>query len=134
MAAPTQTLFPVLTVQDPDAAIAWLAEALGAEAHLVVRDDAGAVQHAEIRVGHALVLLASAPDPTYGTRSPHALGATTAGVYVVADDVQGAFDRAQSAGASVVQPLRQTDYGSTDFSVRDPEGHLWHVGSYHPGA
>jgi uncharacterized glyoxalase superfamily protein PhnB len=37
-----------------------------------------------------------------------------------------------AAGAEVVQPLHDTDYGSRDFAVRDPEGNLWSFGTY-PG-
>jgi uncharacterized glyoxalase superfamily protein PhnB len=29
--------------------------------------------------------------------------------------------------------LRDTDYGSREYSVRDPEGHLWSFGTYNPG-
>ena len=28
--------------------------------------------------------------------------------------------------------LTDTDYGSRDFSVRDPEGNLWSFGTYRP--
>lgn len=28
--------------------------------------------------------------------------------------------------------LRDTDYGSREFSFRDPEGQLWNVGTYDP--
>ena len=30
--------------------------------------------------------------------------------------------------------LTDLDYGSRDFSVRDPEGNLWSFGTYRPGA
>jgi uncharacterized glyoxalase superfamily protein PhnB len=31
-----------------------------------------------------------------------------------------------------VHGLVDTDYGSRDFSVRDPEGNLWSFGTYRP--
>jgi uncharacterized glyoxalase superfamily protein PhnB len=52
--------------------------------------------------------------------------------YVVVDDPDGLFERASAAGAEIVQKLIDTDYGSRDFSVRDPEGNLWSFGTYHP--
>ena len=31
-----------------------------------------------------------------------------------------------------VRDLAPTDYGSHEYMVRDPEGHLWSVGTYQP--
>ena len=28
--------------------------------------------------------------------------------------------------------IHDTDYGSRDYSARDPEGNLWHFGTYWP--
>jgi uncharacterized glyoxalase superfamily protein PhnB len=49
---------------------------------------------------------------------------------VVTDDPDGLFDRATKAGAEVIMPLHDTDYGSRDFAVRDPEGNRWSFGTY----
>jgi uncharacterized glyoxalase superfamily protein PhnB len=35
-------------------------------------------------------------------------------------------------GADVAPELTDTDYGSRDFTVRDPEGNLWALGTYRP--
>ena len=32
----------------------------------------------------------------------------------------------------MISELRDTEYGSRDFSVRDPEGHIWGFGTYQP--
>ncbi len=55
-------------------------------------------------------------------------------VYAVTDDPDGLCARALAAGAEVVRPLQDTDYGSREFSVRDPEGNRWSFGTYrgHP--
>ena len=44
------------------------------------------------------------------------------------------YARATAAGAEVLAPLYDTDYGSRDFAVRDPEGNRWSFGTYrgHP--
>jgi uncharacterized glyoxalase superfamily protein PhnB len=52
------------------------------------------------------------------------------GCYVVTDDPDGLFARAVAAGAEVLRPLEDTDYGSREFAVRDPEGNLWSFGTY----
>ena len=33
-------------------------------------------------------------------------------------------------GAEIVRGLRDEDYGSRGFTVRDPEGNLWSFGTY----
>jgi uncharacterized glyoxalase superfamily protein PhnB len=54
----------------------------------------------------------------------------TFGAYVVTDDPDGLFSRAAAAGATVLRELHDTDYGSRDFAVIDPEGNHWSFGTY----
>ncbi len=54
----------------------------------------------------------------------------TAACYVVTDDPDALHERAVAAGAEVIQPPHDTDHGSRDFAVRDPEGNLWSFGTY----
>ena len=51
------------------------------------------------------------------------------GVYVVCTDPDALYARAVAAGATVVRELRDEDYGSRDFAVRDLEGNLWAFGT-----
>ncbi len=46
------------------------------------------------------------------------------------DDPDGLHTRATEAGAEIVASLHDTDYGSRDFTARDPEGVLWSFGTY----
>lgn len=55
---------------------------------------------------------------------------TAASVYAVTDEPDALFARATAAGAEVVQGLRDEDYGSRGFTVRDPEGNYWSFGTY----
>jgi hypothetical protein len=54
----------------------------------------------------------------------------TAGGYVVTSDPDALFERVVRRGAEVVRPLGDTDYGSREFALRDPEGNMWSFGSY----
>ena len=45
-----------------------------------------------------------------------------------------AYDRARAAGAEIVRGLTDHDYGSREFTARDPEGNLWSFGTYRPAA
>jgi len=71
-------------------------------------------------------------QPATGGQSPLELGAITQGIYIVVDDVDARFERAKAAGAEVVMPPQDLDYGSREFAGRDPEGHLWRFGTYSP--
>jgi uncharacterized glyoxalase superfamily protein PhnB len=127
----TQTIFPALRYRDGDAALAWLKAAFGAQERDVYRDG-GRIHHAELKLGEGLIMLGSydqhgfmggsAPDPRAGTIS----------LYIAVEDPDAVHARARSAGAEVVRELTDTDYGSREFSVRDPEGNLWSFGTYNP--
>ncbi len=47
-------------------------------------------------------------------------------------DPDALFARVTAAGAEIVRPLQDTDYGSREFTVRGPEGHIWSFGNYRP--
>ncbi len=49
---------------------------------------------------------------------------------MVTDEPDALFARAAAAGAEVVRALRDEDYGSHGFTVRDPEGNAWSFGTY----
>src|SRR5688500_14651637 len=124
------TISPCLRYRDPRAAMDWLERTLGAtrgELH----EDGGDVVHAEAWFGDGCVLFASVAEPG-GDRI--AFDGGPAWVYVVVDDPRERYERAVAAGADVVRPLEETDYGSRDFSVKDPEGNLWSFGTYRPQA
>jgi uncharacterized glyoxalase superfamily protein PhnB len=52
--------------------------------------------------------------------------------YLVVENIDALYERAQAAGAEIVMPIKDQDYGSRDFICRDPEGHLWSLGTYNP--
>ena len=81
-------------------------------------------------------MLGSQKDDAYGRnfKSPSEIGAETRSAYIVVPDADAVYAKAQAAGATVVRPLQDTDYGSREFSVKDPEGHSWSVGTYDPWA
>jgi uncharacterized glyoxalase superfamily protein PhnB len=61
-------------------------------------------------------------------------GTGTAVVYVAVDEVDSLHERARDAGAEIVMAPTDQDYGSRDFTARDPEGNLWSFGTHRPGA
>jgi uncharacterized glyoxalase superfamily protein PhnB len=124
------SIWPCLTYTDARAALEWLEKAFGFEPTAVyARDgDDSIVEHAEMRWpegGGIMFGTAGKDDGPFGSRPT---GQTA--VYVVCTDPDALFARASGLGAEVVMGLTDTDYGSRDFSVRDPEGNLWSFGTY----
>ena len=130
--APPPTVWPTLRARDARGLIRFLVDALGFVEVVTYGDQpdgsGDVVVHAELAwpLGGG-VMLGSVRG---GADDPWALTPGTAGCYVVTDDPDALHDRAVAAGAEVVRPLHDTDYGSRDFTVRDPEGNLWSFGTY----
>jgi uncharacterized glyoxalase superfamily protein PhnB len=125
----TVTFYPSILYRDADAAMGWLERTLGFERREDHRDEQGNVQHAELSLGSAIVMLGTAGVGREPFRSLPAGGSL---IYCAVDDVDALFERARSAGAEIpIEPM-DTDYGSRDFTVRDLEGNLWAFGTYRP--
>ncbi len=121
-------IHPVLRYRDAYAAIDWLEQAFGFERHEVHTDDDGLVVHAELFFGDddVIGLSSERPDTPFGEHAGQGW------VYAVADDPDVVYARAKTAGAEVVLEPADQDYGSRDFTVRDPEGNIWSFGTYAP--
>jgi uncharacterized glyoxalase superfamily protein PhnB len=126
----SSAVWPVLTYRDAPAAMAFLRDAFGFQdgASFARADEPSIIEHAEMRwPGGGGVMLGTAEkdDSPFGRRVPG-----NDSVYVVCDDPDALFARATARGAEVVRGLRDEDYGSRGFTVRDPEGNLWSFGTY----
>jgi len=121
----SQTIFPTFRYRDAPAAIDFLERAFGFE-RVVVYEDDGLVQHAELRLGDSMIMLGSAREGAGPAPGPGS-------VYVVVSDPDAHRERALAAGADASE-LSEQDYGSRDYSALDPEGNRWSFGTYDPGA
>jgi uncharacterized glyoxalase superfamily protein PhnB len=129
-----QSIYPTLRYKDAKAAIAWLTSALGFQEYVVYPGEGDAIAHAELALAGNLIMLGSVKDDPYG-KSPADLGGATGGIYIAletAAEIDAACARARAAGARIVRELTDTEYGSHEFGVCDPEGHIWSFGTYRP--
>jgi len=130
-------VIPTLRYRDARGAIDWLCLVFGLERHAVYEGEDGLIAHAQLTLDGGMIMLGPTRDDEYGRgfKSPDELGGVeTRSTYIVVADADAVFARAQTAGATIVRPLQSTGYGSREFSVKDPEGHSWSVGTYHPWA
>jgi uncharacterized glyoxalase superfamily protein PhnB len=116
---------PVLRYRDAPAAIEFLERAFGFTPAMV-HEEGDRVVHAELVFDDAMIMISSDGDEPYGR---HAGQGWT---YVAVDDADAHYERAKAAGAKIIRELEDQDYGSRDYSTRDPEGNIWSFGTYRP--
>lgn len=131
---PPPQIWPTLLARDARAMIDFYVRAFGFVEVVAYTDDAGKIVHAELAwpPGGGLMMGQERESPTQddGHRS---LPPGSFGGYVVARDaahVDEIHARGQAAGASVVNAPYDTDYGSHDCTLLDPEGNRWQFGTY----
>ena len=127
MQTPPPQVWPTLRAHDARALIRFLTDAFGFE-DTVVHGEGDRVDHAQLSwPPGGGVMLGSA---NRGEDDPWSLTPGTFGCYVVVDDADALHERAVAAGAEILRPPSDTDYGSREFTARDPEGNLWSFGTY----
>ncbi len=126
-----QTIFPILRYEDARVAIRWLSAAFGFVERCCMPDDGPFVRHAQLQLGENIIMLGSVRADD-GIASPQASGAATQMLAVYVRDPDAHYDRANAAGAKILYPPKDTDFGSREYHVLDLEGHPWTLGTYRP--
>lgn len=130
----SSTIVPCLRYRDAPRMIEWLCDVFGFTRKASYPDGQGGIGHAELTLGPGMIMLGTAKDDDFGQlqSTPAELGGTTQSPYVIVPDADAVYQRAKAKGARIVIEIKNEDYGGRGFSCRDPEGHLWNVGTYDP--
>ena len=119
------TVTAYMTVRDAAAAIDFYKRAFEAEErYRMARDADGAVEHATLRIGDSTVYLA---DELGAVKSPVALGGSPVQLFLYVPDCDAVWQRAIAAGARVVVPMADQEWGDRYGLLEDPFGHLWGI-------
>lgn len=134
---PAEALWPILHYEDTARALDFLTGALGFEAGVVVCDGEDHIVHAELhRPGGGGSLVIGRIGRGAGVHEDIRVGG--AALYIATDRIDAAYERARDARAEIVRPPHETVFGTgiptRAFTVADPEGILWTVGTYRGGA
>lgn len=131
---PPPTVWPTLAADDARGQLAYLTEVLGFVEVVAYTDDDDVVQHAELAWPAGGGIMMGQRRPGSDDRATPS-GAFSAYVVVAeAAEVDAVAARVREDGrGEVVRPPHDTDYGSHDTAIRDPEGNNWQFGTY-PGA
>ena len=119
---PTPAISPYLLYEDATAAVEWLTDAFGLDVRSRLTDANGAVNHAELGLGEATIMLGAPGD---GYQNPAHSGHVHSQVMVYVDDVDAHFARARAAGATILDEPADQFYGDRRYGAADPEGHHW---------
>jgi uncharacterized glyoxalase superfamily protein PhnB len=133
-----QRIVPFIGYEDAAGAIDWLERAFGFRENRDGRyEEDGTITHAELELEGATIYLSTPRDYA----SPRTLRAESEaarrsydnpwvidGHFVEVDDVDGHFDRASAAGATILHPPEEPGYGFRSYTAEDPEGHRWMFG------
>ncbi len=115
---PPVAVIPVLVYPDVRAAVDWLAAALG----FVERTRIGDSHRAQLSIGADGAMIVA---DVAGERLPPTAGIVTHEIKVRVADVDGQFERARAAGAKVLEPPVNREYGERECTVEDLAGHRW---------
>lgn len=135
---PKQTLcnvIPCMRYRDAPAAIEWLCDTFGFETQLVVPNEDGGIAHAQLAFGNGMIMLGSAFDTEYGRllKQPSEIGDfVTQNAYLVVNDADLVYGRVLEGGGKILLDIKDEEYGGRGFTCRDPEGHIWSIGTYDP--
>jgi len=135
---PKQTLcnvIPCMRYRDAPAAIEWLCDTFGFETQLVVPNEDGTIAHAQLTFGNGMIMLGSAFDTDYGRllKQPSEIGDfVTQNAYLVVNDADLVYGRVLEGGGKILLDIKDEEYGGRGFTCRDPEGHIWSIGTYDP--
>jgi PhnB protein len=116
---------PVLTLKEVAPAVEFYKKAFGVEELLIVKNEDDSIHVAELSLfGMAFHLHQEMPD-SLNRRAPQTAGATTVELGIFLDDPDSLMDSALAAGATLVSPMKDYEYGYRQGSFLDPFGHFW---------
>jgi PhnB protein len=116
----------MLSVRMGAKAVEFYKRAFGASELFKIEDPEGAVV-AQLSVGQSEFWVAD-ESPENLNFSPQSLGGGTARMVLVVNDPDTVFQQAVAAGAKVIWPVADQEYGWRVGRVVDPFGHHWEIG------
>lgn len=125
-ANPRTAIAPMLSVRRGAAAVEFYQQAFGAVVVMRIDDEQGSVV-AHLSVDGADFWVAD-ESPPHSNYSPESLGGGSVRMVLTVADPDALYERAISAGATIVWPMSDQPYGWRVGRLVDPFGHHWEIG------
>jgi uncharacterized glyoxalase superfamily protein PhnB len=114
-------IIPYIFYLDVPTALDWLSRAFGFEEEM--RHPTPSGMHAQMTFrGQRIMMGQGSRD--WRMRSPAETRSATMGVFIYLADVDAHYERASAAGAEIVHPPHDEEWGRT-YTARDLDGHPW---------
>jgi PhnB protein len=123
----TKPIFaPQLAIPHGVTDISFYIKALGAVELRRFSNDDGSIHVSELSIDGTLFHLHEETERT-NALCPDTVKATTITIGLFVDDVHAVIESARQAGAKVVSPVQDWDYGYRQGDFVDPFGHRWMI-------
>ena len=119
------TLTPSLVVEDGPAALEFYERAFGATIRRKL-EMGGKLMHCELQFGDSIFTV---NEPFPESRAPEPGEANTVSLLIYVEDADALQDRAEKAGATIINRVADQFHGDRAGSLRDPFGHRWMLSS-----
>ncbi len=115
-------ILPHLIYEDVGAAVEMLTAMFGFQERTAARHTStdGTIARTQLQIADSII--------TVGTPSIHGDSprrGVSSMLYIYVDDVDGHFQHARAAGASIVTELQTQPWGDRRYQATDAEGHQW---------
>lgn len=117
-------MYPRLVVTDAARAIDFYVAAFGAKETERHAGPDGKIVHAAVQLGDFVVAV---KDEDGGDPAPTSLGGSPVILALQVDDPDAVGAAMERAGATVVYPIQDWEYGRRGGRLADPFGHLWMI-------
>lgn len=116
---------PSLSLKVLAPAVEFYKKAFGVEELLIVKNEDGSIHVAELSFEGMLFHLHEEMPGAGKERAPQTVGGTTVDLGVFLEDPDSLMDSALAAGARLISPMKDYNYGYRQGSFEDPFGHHW---------
>lgn len=116
------SITPYLMVNDANGALEFYKKAFDAKEIMRTKTPSGEIGHCEMQIGDSRFMFSGLGNMTNPNSSTSLL------IYV--ENVDEFFKKAIAAGAQEVSPVDNQFYGDRMGTLKDPFGHLWHIGTH----
>jgi PhnB protein len=115
---------PYICVRGAAEAIDWYKRGFGAVELMRHLAEDGRIQHAQIMIGDSPFMLSDEYPEFNMVKSLQAAGGSPVSIFLYVEDVDAFFRQAEAAGARVILPISDQQYGRSGGLV-DPFGLTW---------
>lgn len=117
----TSEIIPYIFYRNVPAALEFLAQAFGFTEEL--REPTPSGMHAQMTLDGQRIMMGQGSHD-WRMQSPSETKVATMGIFVYLADADAHYERAHAAGAEIVQPPHDEEWGRT-YTARDLDGHPW---------